>query len=101
MFESCICLDIDEVSEILSSQTLRARKEHRCCECRCTIQPGESYHVESTLLDGLFTVHKTCLTCLRIRRSLFSCGWYWGQMWSEIHETYCGWEDDECICPGN
>ncbi len=99
MFESCVCVNPDEVCEILSSRTLKANKEHRCGECRCVIRPGESYRAENTVFEKEFTVYKTCLTCFRIRESLFSCGHYWGQVWEAIHETYCGWEDDECICP--
>ena len=97
MFDSCICVEPDEVSTILSSGVRKARREHRCCECGCRIQPGESYQVENTVFEGNLSVHKTCSICFRIRRSLFDCGWYWGQMWSEIHEAYC--EEGECICP--
>ncbi len=97
MFESCICVDIDEVCKLLNCTQPRARKVHRCGECGHDIQPGDTYRREVTLFDGDIDTHKTCLTCLRIRDSLFDCGWYYGEMWRDIHEAYC--DDEFCICP--
>ena len=100
MFDSCICVDPDEVGQLLRRTQQLARKVHRCVECGHDIQPGQVYGKDVTLSDGAFEVYKTCLLCLRIRDSLFNCGWYYGMMWENIHEAYCGYGDDEfCICP--
>ena len=44
-----------------------ARKEHICCECRCTIKPGEQYEKVEGLWENKFTTYKTCNDCLKIR----------------------------------
>ena len=97
MFESCICVEIDEPVQLLSRRHPKARKVHRCDECGCTIHPGDTYERDAVVFDGFFEVKKICATCLRIRDSLFRCGWYYGQMWEDIHEMCC--DDGECICP--
>lgn len=100
MFNSCICVDPDELCTLLSRKRLKARKEYKCTECRHVIQLGDVYEEDATLFDGNFATYRTCLTCVRIRDTLFTvCGWYYGGMWEEIHEAYCGPEDGECICP--
>lgn len=97
MFESCICIDISESCELLSRNRRKARKEHRCVECKCVIQPGDTYEVDVTLFEGDFTAYKTCLTCVRVRESLFECGWYYGRIWNDVHKAHCG--EGICICP--
>lgn len=104
MFDSCICVDIDDECTLLRRTTRTARKEHKCVECRCVITLGQRYEEDVTLFEGEFAVYKTCVICVRIRDSLFECGWYYGHVWEAIHEAFCvDWnedEDDFCICPG-
>jgi hypothetical protein len=97
VFDSCICVDPDEVSQLLRRTKRTARKEHQCCECRCAIKPGERYELDVTVFEGFVEPHKTCRSCLRIRNSLFECGWYYGEIWERIHEAYCG--GGVCVCP--
>lgn len=59
-----------EFPEISSETFPKARKVHRCCECRGTIQPGERYSCLSGLWDGRFEVYKTCLECIELRRDV-------------------------------
>jgi len=102
MFDSCICVEPDDVVQLVSRKRRRARKEHRCGECGQTIAPGDVYDVDATVYEGEFTAYKTCLTCVRIRESLFKCGWYYGQLWADIHETFCDYNEEgelECVCP--
>ena len=101
MFESCICLNPDELCQVLSSAQPRARMVHQCGECRHDIQPGDVYERDVTIFDGEIETHKTCLTFVRIRDSLFDCVWYYGRIWEDIHESHCGFgeDDDFCICP--
>lgn len=40
----------------------KARKEHRCSECRGIIRAGESYTIESGIQDGPFA-YKFCTYC--------------------------------------
>lgn len=44
-----------------------ARKEHRCCECRRVIQPGDRYEHSSGVWDGSPDSYATCERCERIR----------------------------------
>jgi hypothetical protein len=104
MFDSCICIDADDPVTLMSRRKRTARKQHQCCECRHPIQPGQQYEVDATVHEGRFKTFKTCETCLRIRLSLFACGWCYGDLWKSIHKMLCGLgeagdEDDFCICP--
>lgn len=99
MFDACICAIYDEFTILLARRRLKSRKEHKCIECKCTIQPGDIYERDVTLFEKEFETFKTCLVCVRIRESLFSCDWCYGRMWDDIHEILCGPEDGECICP--
>lgn len=40
-----------------------ARKEHRCGECRRTIDPGERYVVQTSLYEGSWWEGKVCAQC--------------------------------------
>ena len=46
----------------------KARKRHKCCECRKTIQPGEKYQLIEGLWDGdCWDRFKTCAECAEMR----------------------------------
>ena len=49
-------------------ETPKARKAHRCCECRGTIQPGETYHSHNGVWDGEGATHKVCADCEALRQ---------------------------------
>lgn len=86
-----------------------ARLEHKCCECRASISPGEQYQKITQLFEGKFYRYKTCEKCADLRDSL-------NQVWCTYIETlksdyqeYCDetgkfhWSDDgeEIIYPDN
>lgn len=48
----------------------RARKEHRCCECRGKIPKGESYNYHSGVWDGQGRSFKVCADCDLLRDEL-------------------------------
>lgn len=50
----------------------RARKAHRCCECRGSISPGEKYTYLSGVWDGDAMVYKTCGDCSLLRSEIQS-----------------------------
>jgi len=99
--DSCICMDSGDFCELLGRSRPTARKPHRCGECRCTIEPGQEYERDVTVFEDEITTHKTCIACVHVRDSLFRCGWCYGGVWEAVHETFCGYDDDEmeCICP--
>lgn len=96
MFDSCICVDQDNFAEFSNEQIRVARKQYECIECGCQITPGQQYEYVCGKWEDTFCQSRTCLTCARIRKSLFS-SWSYGTMWEDIHDTYC--DADVCICP--
>ena len=99
MNDSCICLNLDyePAPKVFQEKVCVARKEYQCCECRELIVKGQQYQHTKGLWDSCWMTFRTCLTCVRIRKDFFSCGYAYEEMWDEIHEVYCG--DGICICP--
>lgn len=50
--------------------TPRARKRHRCCECRGWIEAGERYELITGVWDGRGQSFKTCLQCSKLRNEV-------------------------------
>ena len=65
-----------------------ARKEHTCCECGGTIQPGEEYERAALVMQSRWSTYVTCMSCVRIRREYCPGGWVYGS----LRETL-----DECL----
>lgn len=72
--------DLDECCTILNKSKPKARKRHRCTECRRIIEPGETYLRETTVFDGKVETWKTCIDCKSIRDNLFSGGFFYGEI---------------------
>lgn len=58
-----------EYPQAYSEKQQKARKEHKCCECRGYIQPGETYQKIWGIWDGDVGNFKTCQDCQAIRES--------------------------------
>lgn len=56
--------------QAFSQTTRRARKRHRCCECRGWIEAGEKYEYASGIWDGEPNDYKTCFGCAQLRKEL-------------------------------
>lgn len=74
-----------------------ARKEHTCCECKCTIKSGEKYHYVVMIYEGDFSTYKACATCWKLlqdtcaplwqlRQHLINC-WGTDYITGESHKT--------------
>lgn len=90
MSDCGVCIgveDCDGYSDFTSRETPRARKAHRCCECRTAIVPGQSYVRDSGKFDGDFYSEKTCLPCAEIR-DCFCCGngFVFGELWEQMRD---------------
>ena len=48
----------------------KARKQHKCCECRGYIDIGEHYRLFDCVWGGKFCSHKTCSDCYQLRIDL-------------------------------
>lgn len=78
-----------------------ARKEHKCCECRETIKPGQQYQNIKGLWEGRFEIFKTCMPCYRIRKHYCPHGYIFETLQENISDclgfnyTDADTEDDE------
>lgn len=89
-----MCDDLDWDSEVLDRRRIRARKGHRCGECRRAIQKGDEYVRTAILCDHAVSDYKLCLRCTRIEsahmateRSMGNSGGYLvGELTSTIKE---------------
>jgi hypothetical protein len=87
----CGCVysgDSGETSDFDTRSTVRARKPHRCGECRETIPVGAAYERTSGKWDGRMLSLVTCATCAEIRGHLFCDGWSYGCIWEDIRESW-------------
>jgi hypothetical protein len=75
---ACDC----EAPSVGEFSTPVARAPHRCCECRRTIQIGESYERYRGCWDGTWTTWITCFMCGHVRD------------WIEVNT------DEDCIAFG-
>lgn len=62
----CMCDDSTE-PDVFRSEIRRARKAHRCDECRRVIPAGSRYRYVSGLWDGRWDDFAFCLRCERVR----------------------------------
>ena len=101
MFDACICIDADDGPDFVSDRIVTARKQWKCVECGHAIHPGDRYEYVYGKWDGDTDEFRTCLPCLNIRKSLFRCGWTYGGIWDDIHESICRGQRTElwvCDC---
>lgn len=55
--------------------TRKARKQHKCSECRRSIEPGETYQHVAGVWDGGMSTYKTCQHCVAGQNLLIDkCG---------------------------
>jgi hypothetical protein len=90
MSDCGVCIGSDDYDNDFSFYDVlwpKARKEHRCCECRRVIGIGEQYQRWAGKWDGTVSSYKTCGYCAEIRDG-FSCGnsTVFGDLWTEISD---------------
>ena len=61
----CYCepQSADGGCSVWKQQWFVARKQHRCCECLETIEPGQRYERIFCVYEGEVSVYKTCEFC--------------------------------------
>jgi hypothetical protein len=77
---STVYCDGDEYCIILNETRRKARKTHKCTECRREILRGEKYLDERILFEGTVETYKTCDDCKSIRDHFFTDGWMYGEI---------------------
>jgi len=96
----CVYVDYDGDSETLRKDVVKARKEHKCGECGCVIQKGESYEAYAGKSNGDFYWSKTCEDCLSVRSEFFCEAWNFGEVWTSLKGhifEMCGEISSDCL----
>ena len=80
----------------------KARKTHKCYECRGIISAGSSYFYHTIFGEGTISNFKVCPDCQSVIRQFFDNGWMFGSVWDSLGEYLWGnWREDlpsSCIC---
>lgn len=85
------CCIIEDGPDVFTEEWRKARKVHRCCECRSKIEIDETYEYIKGLWDGHWSEYKTCEKCADLRDSLenVGCPFFGG-----LAEVYTEWLTD-------
>ena len=59
-----------EAPEFFRETWVKARKEHKCCECWKVINPGDEYQYTAGFWEGRLYTYKTCERCSDLRDAL-------------------------------
>ena len=59
-----------EIPSVFSDTVRKARREHKCCECRRAIKIGEQYHLSKGCWEGKWDEYKTCMDCQDLREEI-------------------------------
>jgi len=78
--------DCDHASVGGIPRTVKARKQHACCECKTTIWPGELYLLCEGKWDDAWETYRVCASCWNKREEL--------QAWLRKQG------DNDCVCFG-
>jgi hypothetical protein len=68
----CDCSDFSAPA-VFKEVTRRARKRHRCGECKGLITPGCHYWESRGLWEDQWSTHKTCGSCYVIAHTILPC----------------------------
>ena len=85
---NCCCIEPDYVYDVWQPKVVKARKAHRCVECKETIQPGHLYERAFAIGDGRCETTKTCARCANIRDEYFWCGWMTGGLVEDFRDCF-------------
>lgn len=64
----------------------KARKEHRCSECRREIPVGAKYQHIRGLWNGSWSTIKTCAVCVELRGHFYYGSYIYGALWTDLQE---------------
>jgi len=62
-----------EMPSVYGCDRRKARKAHKCCECRGVIVSGERYVVHHGVWDGSGATYKSCEDCELLREQVEGC----------------------------
>lgn len=70
---SCGC-DDDEGPSVFREKLVKARKNHKCCECNGSINKGDIYEYTFGVWEGKAESFHTCEKCSDLRESMQALG---------------------------
>jgi hypothetical protein len=68
----CDCSDY-ELPDVFEEVVRRARKRHRCAECKGLIMPRNYYWESRGLWDGQWGTFRTCGSCYVLAHTILDC----------------------------
>jgi len=84
---ACVYVDLnDETMEMIKKETLIAKTQHICHECKEIIKVNDQYCKEKGKIENEIRTFKTCLDCLSIRNVFFCNDWYYEMLWEFLIE---------------
>lgn len=86
--DSCCCIDFDGYNDVCDSSVVKARKQHKCCECDNSIEVGSIYKRTSVLFDGSWSKYKTCARCANVASEFMKCGYHFGGLTEDFEDCY-------------
>ena len=86
---------MSDLPDVCTISTPKARKPHKCCECKKEINIVDFYENVKGKWNGSFDEFKTCMRCVAIRSDYISseCGYDvdeyppFGQLFEYIRQT--------------
>jgi len=101
---SCSCVNVYsgdyDGPSVCSINIVKARKEHKCCECRRIINRGEQYERTKGLWDGTWSKYNMCIDCASVVRAFFCDGGMYETIWEDLAESFrdsAGKFDPNCL----
>ena len=61
-----------EMPTVFAEKEVRARVQHRCCECTRPIVAGDNYVRSSGLWNSRWSRYKTCSRCAKLRTRIIA-----------------------------
>jgi hypothetical protein len=83
--------DYDGSPEFENVREVKARKAHKCVECRSVIAAGETYERVAGKFEGRFYCNATCNACSEIRNAFENQDGAYstvGELWQEMREQF-------------
>lgn len=87
----CVYTSYDgDCASVSSTEKPKARKPHKCCECRETIPVGAVHEKTTGRWDDEWLTYRTCLACVEIRQLLYCDGGNYTALWEDVREYFHG-----------
>jgi hypothetical protein len=81
---SCVYVGDDDTCEFSFARTVKAAKDHKCCECGGIIVRGTMHHLAGGKWDGDFSTFRTCPVCREIIKAFFCNGYAFGAIYDDL-----------------